>query len=133
VFTSADHIPTLIKLAPRIKQLKLVVSFDDLAPEAKKVLLEWCETQNLRLMEMRESMFFSVIHALPFSRIHYSLVEAMGQAKRIDPIPASPEALCSICYTSVCLPAPFCADLTPSTRELPAFPKVRIFANVDAI
>lgn len=81
VFTSADHLPTLIKLAPSAKMLKLIISFDPINPETKTVLKEWCSTHNIQLMELHE-------------------LEEIGKANLIDPIPATPDQLASICYTS---------------------------------
>jgi long-chain acyl-CoA synthetase len=56
IFSTSDHIPTLLKLAARAPILKLIVCMDDLLLESTKILTEWCATQNIQLMELKESM-----------------------------------------------------------------------------
>ena len=53
-FTSADHIPTLLKLVPGTPSLKLIVSFDELPEEARSVLKSWAETLNVQVQTLRE-------------------------------------------------------------------------------
>ncbi|KAJ7582619.1 long-chain-fatty-acid-CoA ligase [Mycena floridula] len=81
IFTTADHVPGLVKLAPKIKSLKMIVSFDAFTPEAGKVLQEWSQSQNIQLL-------------------HLSELEALGKANLSEPVPATPEQLVSLCYTS---------------------------------
>ncbi|KAF8636675.1 hypothetical protein AX17_003481 [Amanita inopinata Kibby_2008] len=81
VFSTSDHLPTLLRLANKAPQVRLLVSIDDLTPEAKKVLVEWGQSHDIKVMELRE-------------------LEAFGKANRIEPIPASPDLVVSICYTS---------------------------------
>jgi long-chain acyl-CoA synthetase len=54
VVSTADHIPTLLKLAPQTPCLKLVISIDTLPTEASTVLREWAQSQGQRFMELRE-------------------------------------------------------------------------------
>ncbi|KAF9262150.1 long-chain-fatty-acid-CoA ligase [Marasmius fiardii PR-910] len=81
VFTTADHIPTLLKLKPLVSMLKIIVSIDDLSEEGKRILVEWGLSQSIKVMELRE-------------------LEALGKANLIDPITPRPDQLAAICYTS---------------------------------
>ncbi|KAJ4467458.1 long-chain-fatty-acid-CoA ligase [Lentinula edodes] len=81
VFTSADHIPTLLKLKPKIPMLKAVVSMDDFTAETRTILTQWGWSVGVHVMDMKE-------------------FEAIGEANLIEPIPATPDQLVSICYTS---------------------------------
>lgn len=81
VFTTSDHIPTLLKLKQKVPMLKMIVSIDDLSEDGKRILGEWGQTQNVKVTEMRE-------------------LEALGKANLVDVIPPKPEQLASICYTS---------------------------------
>ncbi|EIN07731.1 acetyl-CoA synthetase-like protein [Punctularia strigosozonata HHB-11173 SS5] len=81
VFVGPQHIPTVLKLAPRIPCLKMVVSLDDLSAEAKPLLTSWADSVNIKLTTLRE-------------------LEALGKENLIEPIPATPDQLATICYTS---------------------------------
>ncbi|KAF8894464.1 hypothetical protein BD779DRAFT_1745129 [Infundibulicybe gibba] len=82
IFSTSDHIPLLLKLAPKVPMLKLIVCIDDLSSESKKIIGEWSQTVNVQVKELRD-------------------IEAFGKAHPIDPIPATSAKLASICYTSV--------------------------------
>jgi hypothetical protein len=58
IFATSDHIPLLLKFAPSVPMLRLVVSIDDLSLESKKILTSWGETQKIRVMELRERAYF---------------------------------------------------------------------------
>ncbi|RDB21311.1 Long chain acyl-CoA synthetase 7, peroxisomal [Hypsizygus marmoreus] len=81
IFSTSEHIPTLLKLAPSVPILKLIVCIDDLALESKKIFSEWSATQNVQFKELKE-------------------VEAYGKANLSEPILAKPDTIASICYTS---------------------------------
>ncbi|KIL69616.1 hypothetical protein M378DRAFT_1048314 [Amanita muscaria Koide BX008] len=81
IFSTSDKLPTLLKLADKTPQVKLLVSMDPLTPEAKTVLVEWGHTHEIRVLELSE-------------------LEAIGKANPIEPIPATPDLLACICYTS---------------------------------
>ncbi|KAF8350833.1 long-chain-fatty-acid-CoA ligase [Amanita rubescens] len=74
VFSTCDHLPALLKLSDKIPQVKLLVSMDELTPEMKNV--------GIKVMDLLE-------------------LETFGKANLIDPIPATPDLVSSICYTSV--------------------------------
>ncbi|KAJ2916843.1 hypothetical protein MD484_g3554, partial [Candolleomyces efflorescens] len=80
-FTSADHIPTLLKLVPGTPSLKLIVSFDELPEEASSVLKSWGQTLNVQVQTLGE-------------------FEAFGKINILPSIPATPNTVASICYTS---------------------------------
>lgn len=66
---------------------------------------------------------FVISYVLKF----YTTVESYGKANLVEPIPAYPNLIASICYTSVCLLDVHVLDLFnfyPSFREQPAIPKV---------
>ncbi|KAK2467033.1 hypothetical protein APHAL10511_001291 [Amanita phalloides] len=81
VFSTSDHIPTLLKLTEKTPQVKLIVVMDELTPEVKNVLVQWGSKIGVKIMELSE-------------------LEALGKANAIDPIPATPDLVVSICYTS---------------------------------
>ena len=54
VFTTSDHIPTLLKLKQKVPMLKMIVSIDDLSEDGKRILGEWGQTQNVKVTEMQE-------------------------------------------------------------------------------
>ncbi|PPQ64003.1 hypothetical protein CVT24_009377 [Panaeolus cyanescens] len=81
VFSTSDHIPTLLKLAPRTPTLKYLVCVDKISLDAAKLLKEWSAAQGLTFQQLSE-------------------FEQFGKANLIDPIPAYPDLVASICYTS---------------------------------
>ncbi|KAF9052692.1 hypothetical protein BJ165DRAFT_1442019 [Panaeolus papilionaceus] len=81
VFATSDHIPTLLKLAPRTPTLKYIVCVDTISLDAARLLREWSAAQGLTLKLLAE-------------------LEQFGKAHLIDPIPAYPDLVASICYTS---------------------------------
>lgn len=81
IFTTADHIPALLKLAPSIPIVKLIVSIDPLPTQAWNIMLQWSQTVGVQLKKLSE-------------------IEELGRANLMEPIPATPEQLTSICYTS---------------------------------
>ncbi|TFK76601.1 acetyl-CoA synthetase-like protein [Pluteus cervinus] len=81
LFVSQEHISTLLRLSPQVSVLKMIVSIDNLDPEQKRIYSEWGKAQGLRILELRE-------------------LEALGKQHPVQVIPASPEDVVSICYTS---------------------------------
>ncbi|KAG6889706.1 hypothetical protein C0992_004335 [Termitomyces sp. T32_za158] len=99
VFCTSDHIPTLLKLAPKVNFVKLIVCIDDLTLEAKQILTEWAASQNIQLKQLRE-------------------IESDGKASPLEPIRATPDAVVSLCYTSGTTSNPKGAVLTHSNLAL---------------
>ncbi|THH06751.1 hypothetical protein EW145_g3864 [Phellinidium pouzarii] len=93
VFVSAQHIPTLLALRQRIPVLRMIVSIDDLTAEVSRILTSWGSIANIQIKELRE-------------------LEEFGKANNIPPIPATPEQIATICYTSGTLSTPKGAILT---------------------
>jgi long-chain acyl-CoA synthetase len=81
IFTTADHIPTLLKLKSKVPMLKAIISMDDLSLETRKLLTEWGWSVDIHVMDIKE-------------------FEAIGEANMTEPIPPTPDQLVSICYTS---------------------------------
>ncbi|KAK7023957.1 peroxisomal long chain acyl-CoA synthetase 7 [Favolaschia claudopus] len=81
IFSTLDHIPALLKMAPQIPVLKMIVSIDPLSPEISKVFTEWGQIHNIVVKDLSE-------------------IEALGQANLIEPIPCLPSDIASIVYTS---------------------------------
>jgi long-chain acyl-CoA synthetase len=108
VFSTSDHLPALLTLADKTPQVKLLVSIDGMSPEVKNALEQWGGKIGIKVMELSErTSHISESEVLWMTR---SLVEAFGKANPIDPIPATPDLVSSICYTSVCFGA--CYGLT---------------------
>jgi len=80
VFTTKEHIPTLLKLAPKTP-LRMIVCIDNLSEEVKKILAAWGSIQKVKLLELRD-------------------IEQIGKANLMEPIPATSDQIASICYTS---------------------------------
>lgn len=81
VFAQAAHIPSLLKLAPQATMLRLIVSLDTLEDDARSILTQWGNTCNIKVIDLAE-------------------LEALGASKPHPPIPAQPDDIVSICYTS---------------------------------
>ncbi|KAJ7470284.1 long-chain-fatty-acid-CoA ligase [Mycena latifolia] len=81
IFAAVEHIPSLLKLAPKIPHLKMIVSMDVLAPEFSKVFAAWGQINNIVVKDIQE-------------------IEALGQANLIEPVVTMPSDVASICYTS---------------------------------
>jgi len=93
VFTTADHIPALLKLAPKVAVMKMIVSFDALSPDAYKAFVAWGETVGVQVKELSE-------------------LEKYGEEHLIPPLPVSPDTIASLCYTSGTTSQPKGAVLT---------------------
>ena len=61
VFATQDHIPALLKLAPKCPNLKMVVAMDELSEETKRVLKAWGETLQVDVKEISERMWLSEV------------------------------------------------------------------------
>lgn len=81
IFTTVDHIPALLKLAPKVPAMKMIVSFDGLSVDARKALVAWGETVGVQVKEFSE-------------------LEKYGEEYLIPPLPVSPDTVASLCYTS---------------------------------
>ncbi|KAF8590444.1 acetyl-CoA synthetase-like protein [Ramaria rubella] len=81
VFVSALHVPSVLGLSPRLKNLKVVVSLDEPNEETKRVTTAWAKHRNLE--------FFSLLQ-----------LESLGKANLREPIVPTPQQVYSICYTS---------------------------------
>ncbi|OCH95501.1 acetyl-CoA synthetase-like protein [Obba rivulosa] len=81
IFTTADHIPALLKLAQRIPGVKMIVAIDDISPESKNILVEWGQQCNVQVKDLPE-------------------FEAFGNANLSEPINPTPDTIATICYTS---------------------------------
>ncbi|KAF9001906.1 hypothetical protein BDQ17DRAFT_1357697 [Cyathus striatus] len=81
VFSTSEHVPTLLKISSRVPHLRLIVCIDALSPEAAKLMNEWAHAQGVQFKLLSE-------------------LEEFGKSNIIDPIPASQDTIASICYTS---------------------------------
>lgn len=99
VFTSADHIPALLKLKPKIPMLRMIVSVDNFTPETKNILSQWGQSVDITVMDLSEcEQYMVLIESL--SKTDSWIVEALGEANLVEPTIATPDQLVSICYTS---------------------------------
>lgn len=55
VFATAQHISSLLSLAPRLPMLRLIVSIDTLTPELRRIASSWATTVNIKVMDLDES------------------------------------------------------------------------------
>ncbi|OCF43256.1 long-chain acyl-CoA synthetase [Kwoniella heveanensis CBS 569] len=54
IFASANHLPSLLKIAPECPSLKIIVSMDPLAPAEHNLLSQWAASLNLELLSMED-------------------------------------------------------------------------------
>ncbi|KZT69006.1 acetyl-CoA synthetase-like protein [Daedalea quercina L-15889] len=81
VFATSEHAQFLLKLAPSVPRLKMVVIMDDIPTEAKDILVAWGKDKNVQVLGLLD-------------------LEAMGAADLVEPIKTRPDQLATICYTS---------------------------------
>ena len=54
VFSSANHIPSLLKIAPKCPSLRAVVCMDPMTHQQKDVLQQWASSIDVELLDMLE-------------------------------------------------------------------------------
>ncbi|PCH38260.1 long-chain-fatty-acid-CoA ligase [Wolfiporia cocos MD-104 SS10] len=81
VCATSDHIPFLLKLAPHVPILKMVICMDDIPEQAFSVLKAWGNEKGVRVLPLHE-------------------LQEMGAADLVEPIKPTPNQLATICYTS---------------------------------
>lgn len=54
IFASTNHIPSILKMAPKCPSLKIVVAIDPLTRAERDVLSQWANSVNLELLDMLE-------------------------------------------------------------------------------
>ncbi|KAF9239647.1 long-chain-fatty-acid-CoA ligase [Melanogaster broomeanus] len=81
IFTTPDHILTLLEMSSKIPVLKVIVSFDPLDKQVRNALSSWGETVGIQIKEFSE-------------------IESYGEVNLIDPLPASVDQIATLCYTS---------------------------------
>ncbi|KAH7929786.1 long-chain-fatty-acid-CoA ligase [Leucogyrophana mollusca] len=102
IFTTVDHIPALLKMAPKIPVLKMIVSFDPLAPQTRAALAAWGETVDVQVKELGE-------------------IETFGEAHLAELIPVTADKIASLCYTSGTTSNPKGAILTHGNLAMSAY------------
>ncbi|KAI0079971.1 acetyl-CoA synthetase-like protein [Panus rudis PR-1116 ss-1] len=81
VFAAAQHIPSLLKLAPKIAVVKIIVSMDPLSADSKSILTAWGQEQGIKIMDFSE-------------------LEEFGKQHLTDLVPVTADTVATICYTS---------------------------------
>jgi long-chain acyl-CoA synthetase len=66
IFVTSDHIPTLLKLVPKVPNLKMIVCVDTVPLNVTTVLKEWSQTQGLVFREFSERLFLLFCYLLSF-------------------------------------------------------------------
>jgi long-chain acyl-CoA synthetase len=85
VFASSNHIPALLKVAPKCKSLRVVVSMDNLMPKEGSVLKAWSESVGIELWELPDLEIWGAKEALK---------------RNIQVRPPRPDQIATISYTS---------------------------------
>lgn len=106
IFATSNHVASLLKIAPRTPHLKMIISMDGLAPESKHILTSWGETINVQVKELSDVVEF-------------------GKAHLLENLPATPDQIASICYTSGTTSNPKGALLTHS--QLASAPSANLY------
>ncbi|KAG8217331.1 hypothetical protein J3R82DRAFT_5426 [Butyriboletus roseoflavus] len=105
VFTTLDHIPTLLKMSSKIPVLKMIISFDPLDKQVRHALVSWAETVGVQIKDLSE-------------------IESFGEAHLIDPLPVSTDQIATLCYTSGTTNRPKGAILTHGNLATSAYSNV---------
>ena len=56
VFASSNHVQFLLKLAPSVPKLRLVVILDEVPVESKDILVAWGKDKNVQVLSLRDCM-----------------------------------------------------------------------------
>lgn len=59
IFVTSDHIPTLLKLCPKVPNLKMIVCVDTVSLEVATILKEWSQTRDLVFRQFAERLSLS--------------------------------------------------------------------------
>lgn len=59
VFASSDHVQFLLKLAPSVPKLKVVVILDEIPVESKDILVAWGKDRNVQVLGLRDCMYMT--------------------------------------------------------------------------
>jgi long-chain acyl-CoA synthetase len=70
IFATSDHIPTLLKLVPKVPDLKMIVCVDTVPLNVATVLKEWSQTCNLVFRQFAERLSLLFCYLL-YSKILY--------------------------------------------------------------
>lgn len=101
VFTTSDHVPTLLNLKSKAPWLKMIVTVDKITADAANLLKAWANSLDIVFQQLADCEGLISVLVIVDLNLLSCLVEAYGKANVIDPIPAYPELVVSICYTSV--------------------------------
>lgn len=99
VFATSVKLPALLNLAPKLKNLRTIVSIDPLSSETKTVLVAWAKQHGVELLDLSECMC-SMASLAAKDLTRFTAVEALGHANIVAPIPCTGDAVTTICYTS---------------------------------
>ncbi|KAF8321177.1 long-chain-fatty-acid-CoA ligase [Clavulina sp. PMI_390] len=81
IFATAEKIPALLKMKTTMPALKVIISIDDLGETVRPLLSQWAADKGVELFE-------------------FDQILEMGRKKPAPIIPATPDTLLTICYTS---------------------------------
>lgn len=111
IFSIPSHFPALLSIARKLKFLKAVVCIEDpllvgipkSQPNSIDILRMWASQLGLEFFTLSECKGNSLLFCLFCNNFVLVSVETLGSQHLIDPIPADPEQIYSICYTSASL------------------------------
>jgi long-chain acyl-CoA synthetase len=72
VFLTSDHVPTLLKLVPKMPNLKMIVCMDTVPSNVATIFKEWSQTQGLVFREFAERLFFLFFYLSYFEILYHS-------------------------------------------------------------
>ncbi|KAG8863713.1 hypothetical protein FRB96_007550 [Tulasnella sp. 330] len=81
VFSTTQHIATLLSLSHKTPTIKTIVSIEKLHHTTRDILVRWGKDRGIEIMDLPE-------------------FEALGERHLIAPLPCTPDTVASICYTS---------------------------------
>ena len=70
IFATSDHIPTLLKLVPKVPDLKMIVCVDTVPLNVATILKEWSQTHGLVFRQFVERLFLLFCYVF-YSEILY--------------------------------------------------------------
>ena len=98
---SPQHIPTILKMAPKVPTLKVLVSLDPIPEEEKKILSAWGHSVGIKVIDLEEGAELAVhVHVETLMDL-FLPVEQLGKVNLKAITYPNKDAVSTICYTSV--------------------------------
>jgi long-chain acyl-CoA synthetase len=98
VFSTENHVQALLDLSAKCPSLKMIVSFETLEDTKKSGYVATGKEKGIEVLDLKECKSHPTCNQT--KKLTFLVVEAIGSAKLVDPIPATLDQVSNICYTS---------------------------------